>query len=57
MKNVGPKHKAKELQKLDHRRQKTSNRQCEGEKKLKFLILFYTFDFRQKDKAPCSHCQ
>jgi hypothetical protein len=32
MKNVGPKHKATELQKHDHCKQKAFNRQCKGEK-------------------------
>jgi hypothetical protein len=47
MKNVGPKHKAKELQKHDHCKQKNLIDNARV-KKLKFLILFYIFDFRQK---------
>ncbi len=57
MKNVGPKHKAIELQKHDHCKQKSSNRQCKGEKGWNFLSFFIplTLDKNIKLHVPLAN--
>jgi hypothetical protein len=57
MKNVGPKHKATILQKHDHCKQKSSNRQCKGEKGWNFLSFFIplTLDKNIKLHVPIAN--